>query len=1504
MTTEKITMWEHKLLDLGLRNQLINMHLNAKTIPLFVPSLAEFEDLLVSGEDFIVISGKKEDIEEKTEDLEAVNEESVEEISEGNNEEAKEEAEEATSKEPLKTLPRKEYGFEDMHDISGFEELVTAKFKEKKIMAPITQRDLDERIKKLYRGYKNSLEENGANTLYVAMGLLKWYEGDDDSPAHYAPLLLVPIQIVRNSLALGYKIRIREEDTMFNISIREKLKAEYDINIEGLEELPTDDNGTDLKKVFEIVRAAIEVKPSWEVLESGYIGLFSFTQFVMWHDLKGRGEDVLKSSIVSSLVNGSYEGAATAPKETDTKKPDESKALMPLPADSSQLEAINAAYEGESFVLHGPPGTGKSQTITSMIANCLYQGKKVLFAAEKKAALEVVYNRLSKIGLAPFCLELHSNKARKSDVLAQLDSVLKLKEKYSPEEFESKSKELREKKAALDGYAKELHEVRPCGYSLFELISIYETSKDVPDIEPFGEKTLPLLEASFIEMIQSELTELVFIGKQYKSSGASVLDFVDGSSYAMTMRDRVPLQVTEYKKALMKLSELASGKSIADINAECDKYEEGRKTAKMRDEILYSWDKDFLKEDARLLIKEYKEAQTKWALFKVMGISSVYKKVAVYDIKKDKKDTLLDELNRLYEYSDREKEYPIVKDSSLYDAYDKVKQLRQDLESMLGLRPLTDLSTDISYCDTLLNNIELLKIRMQYNKEISKLKGFGAMNLAQAYDEGIVDEDNIGDALNKRYSYQLVTSIIDSVSLLSEFSGTVFEGRIEVFRRLSEEYMELCKKEIYLKLASRIPSASSASIPGSELTKLKKAIAGNARGISLRKLFSEIPNILQLLCPCMLMSPMSVAQYLELDDFKFDTVIFDEASQLPTCKAVGVIARGDNAIIVGDPRQMPPTSFFMSANFDEDNQEIEDLESILDDCLAVNMPSRYLRWHYRSRHESLIDFSNKVFYENRLLTFPSADDRKSMVTLVDVGGIFDRGRTRTNLKEAEAVVEDIVRRFKDPELKKQSIGVVTFNISQQNKIDDLLQEECKRVEGLEEWAYSSEEPIFIKNLENVQGDERDVILFSVAYGKIEDGHIYMNFGPLNLEGGWRRLNVAVTRARCEMKVFSSLLPEQIRSNTLSRGVLAMKRFLEYASGSSVWASGLEDGYVNDNVPGSPRKAFSGVADRLAAALEENGYKISRDIGKSGYKIDIGIVDEESEGRYCAGILIDGDSYKNAQTTRDRELAQLSILEGLGWKVMRVWSLDYLEDTDKTLEKVIEFIKTPLPVKEEVAAVKEETVTEEIKAEEESELQNTAEETSASPAAEEDILTSYKIASVPTVELGYKEFMKPSNNSILQDKIREILAQEAPISNDLLARRLAQAVGAGNVTAKVKERCSYLCESAKIIKTSRSGKDFWWHEEPSSYKKVRTASDAATRRDVSDIPWEEAVNAVSYIVKVGVGMPKDSIPSDTAKMLGYVRPKAELIALLEEALKHCINEEILKEGLGGSITVAD
>ena len=358
---------------------------------------------------------------------------------------------------------------------------------------------------------------------------------------------------------------------------------------------------------------------------------------------------------------------------------------------------------------------------------------------------------------------------------------------------------------------------------------------------------------------------------------------------------------------------------------------------------------------------------------------------------------------------------------------------------------------------------------------------------------------------------------------------------METYKNLIDRFSLNIIKETAAKVSAHTPLINDKSPISSEQGKLNRAVKNKCRGKSIRHLFEETQHILTKLFPVFLMSPISCAQYLSPDMPKFDIVIFDEASQMPTSEAVGAISRGNSLIVVGDSKQMPPTAFFKSKGSDEEYVDLGDQQSILDDCDVIGMPSRSLLWHYRSRHESLIRFSNAKFYQNKLTTFPSPNDMLSKVSFRKVDGVYG-GTKATNEKEAKAIVAEIGRRLSSPELRKKSIGVVTFSSVQQEVVEDLLQDFFAEHKDLELINAENPEPIIVKNLENIQGDERDVILFSVCYGPDKEGKMYYRFGPINNAGGEKRLNVAVSRARYEMIVFASFEPELLSAmKTDSRG---------------------------------------------------------------------------------------------------------------------------------------------------------------------------------------------------------------------------------------------------------------------------------------------------------------------------------------------------------------------------------
>jgi len=512
--------------------------------------------------------------------------------------------------------------------------------------------------------------------------------------------------------------------------------------------------------------------------------------------------------------------------------------------------------------------------------------------------------------------------------------------------------------------------------------------------------------------------------------------------------------------------------------------------------------------------------------------------------------------------------------------------------------------------------------------------------------------------------------MIKQIPALAAFNGMMFEHVIEQYRQMTADFQQLTIEELQARLAAIIPIDSNDADISSEMTLLRKRIANKGRGTSIRGIIDQMPHLLPALCPCMLMSPLSVAQYIDIDAPKFDLVIFDEASQMPTGEAVGAIARGKAIVVVGDPKQMPPTSFFTTAITDDDNADMDDLESILDDCISLSIPNRYLGWHYRSQHESLISFCNKNYYDGKLLTFPSADDMVSHVNYVHVDGIYDYGKSRSNRIEAEKVVEETMRRLSLS--SSSSIGIVAFSKQQSDLIEDLLNEALSKQPELETKAFNTVEPLFVKNLENVQGDERDVIILSIGYGPDKDGHISMNFGPLNKVGGERRLNVALSRARSEMIVFSSLRPDQIdERRTNADGVLGLKNFMQYAEQSCMMSMHIAE-----------KEDVEVVIQEVVKQLTDKGYQLQTNVGTSSFRVNIAIVDNRNPERYLLGIICDGKRYYALKTTRDREVVQPTVLKMLGWNLMHLWTLDWFSHPDmviKGIEEKIESIRDEVKI---------------------------------------------------------------------------------------------------------------------------------------------------------------------------------------------------------------------------------
>lgn len=1389
----RLDIWERKLLDFSLRNTLLNLSLRRRAIQLMSFDVDKIEDNLQDGEEYCILS--KPDIPFFVDSDERLHRSKL-----------------LTTLEPL---VKNDLSKHIIHTYQVESETKTT-------------------LKSIYRSARTAIEETGANSLFLAIGTLRWYETENSSQPHYAPILLLPVEMVYKKGQ--YYIRTRDEEITLNVTLIEFLRQNYDIKVTGLDVLPKDSSGVDVTKIFAILRTCLESQKNWDVDEECILGLFSFSKFLMWNDIHNHREQLLESDVVKSLVENrlTWKPAevTTALGEMDkTSKP--SDMAIPVAVDSSQMAAIYEAGMGNSFILFGPPGTGKSQTITNLIANALFQGKRVLFVAEKMAALSVVQKRLEKIGLEPFCLELHSNKSTKKHILEQLDKALGVAHIKEPGEYQKTANELYLQRQKLINYMEALHSVGEDGFSLYDCVVRYESL----DVEPFDIQNTKNISglvadtyADYENLLGGQL-EAVFrvagqpskhplreliIGKEMLANQSEVIDiFKKAITLVDNVKNSTGTEAVDVALELIGLFEKAESLSGADLSflfdkrnsSELNAYAEKRnELADLKKSILSTCNEDILTQDSVRLAQEWYDIQNKWFLPRYFASNSFVKKLRFFSpsISKGGVQPLLDSLR---DYHKKEKVCGELQPkasqaiASLMDA-DMVKEKLQ----------------------TWAKNENKTRDWYHWCEYRGVLLERNLRTVVDILESQEVDTSKVASQFFKGFFRRKSMEKISANEHINTFEGILFDEQIRHYRNLTAQFQELCKKELYARLAANVPRVTDNIDNSSEIGILKRNI-NSGRGLSIRDLFDNIPELLPRLCPCMLMSPMSVAQYINLDQKKFDLVIFDEASQMPTSESVGAIARGKALIVVGDPKQMPPTSFFSSNNVDEDEACIDDMESILEDCRTLSIPSLQLSWHYRSRHESLIAFSNNEYYDGSLITFPSTDDKQTKVNYVPVKGVYDKGGKRQNKAEAEAIVKEIERRLLDENLRKFSIGVIAFSVVQQNLIEDMLNDRLESNRQLAEAADSMYEPIFVKNLENVQGDERDVILFSIGYGPDKNGNVSMNFGPLNNSGGERRLNVAVSRARHQMIVYSTLRSSHIDLRRSSaRGVEGLKHFLEYAESQTLPQLSQNVQSVSDTV----------IAEQIGRALRLRGYDVQLGVGRSQFKVDVALVDKENPSSYALGILLDGEEYKNTQTTRDREIVQPSVLESLSWNIMRVWTVDWHNNPERVLSRI-----------EQVYAEKPQA-----------------------PVA--PIMTpAFDISSEVEVEeeshaLPYNVFSPDKTYSDVKSAVKAIVSVEQPIVTSLLNKRVAAALGKPRVTPTLQAE---VAEAVKgfYAEVDRGGYAYYLSEaDAKAFTGYRTASG----RDITDIPFVEIENVLLDTVRSQVSLSEDSAVLISAKQLGF------------------------------------
>jgi very-short-patch-repair endonuclease len=638
----------------------------------------------------------------------------------------------------------------------------------------------------------------------------------------------------------------------------------------------------------------------------------------------------------------------------------------------------------------------------------------------------------------------------------------------------------------------------------------------------------------------------------------------------------------------------------------------------------------------------------------------------------------------------------------------------------------------------------------------------------------------------------------------------------------------------------------------------------------IRQLMQKAGPAVQALKPVLMMSPLSVAQFLTPGRLTFDLLVMDEASQIQPVDALGAIARCRQVVVVGDERQLPPTKFFSKmtgsqpGDDDDDGTPVADIESILGLFVARGLPQRMLRWHYRSRHQSLIAISNSQFYENKLFIVPSPYTQEAGMGLRFhhvPEGVFDSGGTGTNAIEARVVAEAIIRHAKtNAEL---SLGVATFSVSQRRAIQDELELLRRLNPDTEEFFHAHpSEPFFVKNLENVQGDERDVIMISVGYARNSQGYMAMRFGPLGAEGGERRLNVLISRAKRRCEVFASMTDDDIDINRAKgKGVFAFKLFLHYARTGRLSVA-----------QSSSRGVDSVFEEQVANALQAKGYQVHPQVGIAGFFIDLAIADSQRPGRYLIGIECDGASYHSGRSARDRDRLRQAVLEDHGWIIHRIWSTDWFQRPVEQLERTIaaiEAAKIELDERLETGLLKQRAVPVEIVTVDRGDVEAIrladVEESSSSGRlyTEAALLRSgpYELHETPV--------------GVMADLVDQVVRVEAPVHIDEVVARLRTTWGLQRAGARIEaavEQGASLALARGLI--TRDGA-FLSSPGIDPFPRDRGTTLSSGLRKLEMIPPHEIAAGVVHVVSSNFGATDDEIILTVSRMLGFKATSIQL-----------------------------
>ena len=1158
--------------------------------------------------------------------------------------------------------------------------------------------DAVRRIRAVNRKAVANYEEKGINTLFLGWGMATWTPASSSATPN-APVLLCPVGLERTGAAeVDFDMRLSGDWTL-NEALLQHLDNEFNVDVSSESLMDPYGDGEQISEeeeqaIFAELSRRAERVPDFSIVEQVVLGNFMFKKMPMVNDINNNLETLAQHDLIAAIAGDDEAGeslrthhAAPVANSLPDSTPPENEYLV-LDADSSQNAAINAALAGESFVLQGPPGTGKSQTISNLIAAMMAEGKSVLFVAEKRAAIDAVIKRLTGVGLDKYVMDLHGGVSSRKELAGYLDQSLTAIGQTPPNEQPDLHQRLRESRNELSGFAESLHRERePWGTSYFgaqsQLLAAQQRlarPEDKPQpLLRFPSAALTDLTESKAQQVRRDIKDWVDLSTPLRLgrsawTGARITTPDEAQSAFNTcqelLNEHLPAMQAQVKHLCTEL-DVKEPETIAGCSEmAAEAFYLNQKISLVEGSLtLEVFDKDVsrLAQDmapaakgviGRILRKRYRTAKAE--LDELHPGDSKLKASAALEAVTAANDAA----RRWEELGHCGPPRHIATAESANGDFEKASSRISDFNRFLPECDLADMSIGEldGFSRGLVDEERTLFQLPRLHEVQQRLRDAHVGPLLDA----VASAELTDDELEPAFDFCWLSSILREVRLgdpqISAFQGVRQSRYVEEFRQADATHLKANPARVARRVAEHAVAALDQFSEQKQL--IRKEAKKKTRHMPLRRLFEQAPEALAALRPCWAMSPLDVAQTLPPRPL-FDLVVFDEASQVLPCDAIPALLRGSRAMVAGDSRQLPPTSFFDTSGDDDDPDEDEesmaDYESILD-VMGARLTNRWLTWHYRSQDERLIAYSNQEIYHGSLTTFPGADSDKCLDRVLVPHREGVATLKGSNPDEVLRVVDLMIEHAH--ERPDESLGVIAMGLNHANRIEESLRRriEAENSAHLEEFFKEShEERAFVKNLERVQGDERDAIILSIGYGKNADGRMQYRFGPVNLQGGERRLNVAITRARKRMTLVTSFdYAEMDPDKTRTTGANMLRGFLKFAQ-----SGGSELDGADEQAPLNPFEID--VLDKLNAA----GLEVMPQYGCSGYRIDFAVRHPNRPGQFALAVEADGASYHSSPTARDRDRLRQEHLERFGWRFCRIWSTDWFNDHQREVDRVVD-----------------------------------------------------------------------------------------------------------------------------------------------------------------------------------------------------------------------------------------